>query len=632
MKKILTLAAAVLLCAACIFTAPLPRANAAETSAIATYYARSQTLMTPPTVVTRLNSSLDLEAFAGRVSGTMVRPSNLIVPVDAEMNVLDENGAVMMPFAELYQTYLRTKIIPLLAVNSEAAAQSVISFLNETEYADIGVLSSDVALVDGVRRACPAVRGVWDLSAADIGAKTAGKLVIEANTAGVQTIIFGAEQVSEQFIFDVQARFKTVWLALQDESEFSVYSAVSKGAYGLIADDYAGIYECYASFDQNSLARAFMNIGHRGLPEKRAENTLEGCIAAYESGATHVEIDAKICKSGEIVIMHDDGVETTTDGSGSIYNMTLEELKELNVIGSDGTQEPCKIPTLREIFEYFKGKDIVLVVEIKTEQENFATAFRDLLEECDMWEQVVSISFSVRQLQRMRAILPEIPIADLNSPARDTLIENLIDFNTYTKVSNPSKSALSGNLYMTYNLIARGFPVFYWTQYTPSDTANAAAEGCTGITTNHADSLGNYVKFILPEEGLSVSSAADLNDAEFSVKIIGYNRTEAETMASVFACEISETGAEVILQVKKDNVIRYSAPVWIAFAEDTPGGDEPSDPVLPDDSDPEIPPEESDSCAGCGGALAAEAGAAGMIAIITAMSLMKINKRKGEKR
>lgn len=68
MKKILTLAAAVLLCAACIFTAPLPRANAAETSAIATYYARSQTLMTPPTVVTRLNSSLDLEAFAGRVS------------------------------------------------------------------------------------------------------------------------------------------------------------------------------------------------------------------------------------------------------------------------------------------------------------------------------------------------------------------------------------------------------------------------------------------------------------------------------------------------------------------------------------------------------------------------------------
>ena len=52
-----------------------------------------------------------------------------------------------------------------------------------------------------------------------------------------------------------------------------------------------------------------------------------------------------------------------------------------------------------------------------------------------------------------------------------------------------------------------------------------------------------------------------MNDAEFSVKIIGYNRTEAETMASVFACEISETGAEVILQVKKDNVIRYSAPV-----------------------------------------------------------------------
>ena len=91
-------------------------------------------------------------------------------------------------------------------------------------------------------------------------------------------------------------------------------------------------------------------------------------------------------------------------------------------------------------------------------------------------------------------------------------------------------------------------------------------------------------------------------------------------------------GAEVILQVKKDNVIRYSAPVWIAFAEDTPGGDEPSDPVLPGDSDPEIPPEESDSCAGCGGALAAEAGAAGMIAIITAMSLMKINKKKGEKR
>lgn len=86
-------------------------------------------------------------------------------------------------------------------------------------------------------------------------------------------------------------------------------------------------------------------IGHRGCPEHQPENT----IAAVRTAAAHVdmvEVDVQRCKSGEIVVFHDDTLDRLTTASGPISEFTYDELSTLTVGDSDE-----RIPTLREMIE-----------------------------------------------------------------------------------------------------------------------------------------------------------------------------------------------------------------------------------------------------------------------------------------
>lgn len=82
-----------------------------------------------------------------------------------------------------------------------------------------------------------------------------------------------------------QARFKAVWLAADSAEEFNFYRCVSSGAYGILSDgEPETLYHYYDNYNINSIPRAYLNIAHRGMPYGYPENTLEGCIAAYEAG------------------------------------------------------------------------------------------------------------------------------------------------------------------------------------------------------------------------------------------------------------------------------------------------------------------------------------------------------------
>lgn len=99
-------------------------------------------------------------------------------------------------------------------------------------------------------------------------------------------------------------------------------------------------------------------IAHRGASYYEPENTLRAYKRAMGMGADFIEVDVRITKDKELVIMHDDDVSRTTNGKGLVKNFTLEELKKLDV----GLGE--KIPTLEEVIKLVKNK-INLVVEIK---------------------------------------------------------------------------------------------------------------------------------------------------------------------------------------------------------------------------------------------------------------------------
>ena len=77
-------------------------------------------------------------------------------------------------------------------------------------------------------------------------------------------------------------------------------------------------------------------IGHRAALALAAENTLEGIRAAALCKADYVELDVRLSRDGELVLMHDERVDRTTNGKGLVEDLSLEELKALQVRGLDG--------------------------------------------------------------------------------------------------------------------------------------------------------------------------------------------------------------------------------------------------------------------------------------------------------
>lgn len=93
--------------------------------------------------------------------------------------------------------------------------------------------------------------------------------------------------------------------------------------------------------------------GHRGLPARVPENTMESFKAAVEAGVDQIETDVRITKDGELVLIHDAKVDRTTNGTGKVADFTLGELKKLDagaVLSMTGKR--YQIPTLDEFLSY----------------------------------------------------------------------------------------------------------------------------------------------------------------------------------------------------------------------------------------------------------------------------------------
>ncbi|MBN1538673.1 MAG: glycerophosphodiester phosphodiesterase [Candidatus Thermoplasmatota archaeon] len=116
-----------------------------------------------------------------------------------------------------------------------------------------------------------------------------------------------------------------------------------------------------------------LRIGHRGAAAHEPENTLRSFWKAIELGADMIEFDVRVCGTGEVVVIHDETVDRTTDGSGKVSDLGLDELRRLNA----GSGE--RIPLLSEVVEGFRGK-VGLNIEIKG--QGTALPVAELLERC----------------------------------------------------------------------------------------------------------------------------------------------------------------------------------------------------------------------------------------------------------
>ncbi len=145
-------------------------------------------------------------------------------------------------------------------------------------------------------------------------------------------------------------------------------------------------------------------IGHRGAKSIAPENTLESIHAAKRCGADFVEVDVRLSKDGFLVVIHDEAVDRTTDGSGRVEEMTLEDIKRLDA----GCGE--RVPTLVEAISLSEELDLGIVVEMKEE------GLEDLVAQELEGRRAIVTSFyhaSVREIKELADIKTGVIISSL---------------------------------------------------------------------------------------------------------------------------------------------------------------------------------------------------------------------------
>jgi glycerophosphoryl diester phosphodiesterase len=201
--------------------------------------------------------------------------------------------------------------------------------------------------------------------------------------------------------------------------------------------------------------------------------------------------------------MHDDTVDRTTDGRGRISELTLAEIKALEVGGNwssdDGKSFPYRgeglqVPTLEEVFLRFP--DYPMNIEIKQEEPSMVQPFCQLLREHNMQEKVIVPSFSDLAMQEFRAACPEVATAGSSSEVRNFVLLNFIFLSNllspaYEAFQVPLTSSGIPVVIPSFINAAhdRNLQVHVWTINDPQEMENLINMDVDGIMTDRPDHL-----------------------------------------------------------------------------------------------------------------------------------------------
>ncbi len=156
---------------------------------------------------------------------------------------------------------------------------------------------------------------------------------------------------------------------------------------------------------------------HRGYSGRYPENTMLAFQKAVETGCYGIEMDVQLTKDGEVVIIHDELIDRTTDGKGAVKSYTLAELKKFNAAAAwNGVHGFCEIPALREYCAWAKDLDIVTNIEIKSGvfyYEELEEKTLALVREYGLEKKVIFSSFNHSSITLLRRLAPDIPCGAL---------------------------------------------------------------------------------------------------------------------------------------------------------------------------------------------------------------------------
>ncbi|MDD7201105.1 MAG: glycerophosphodiester phosphodiesterase [Sphaerochaetaceae bacterium] len=158
-------------------------------------------------------------------------------------------------------------------------------------------------------------------------------------------------------------------------------------------------------------------VAHRGYSGCYPENTMLSFQKAVEAKTDEIELDVQLTKDHQVVVIHDEKVDRTTDGVGNVRDFTLKEIQKLDASKAWNGQFPSQhIPSFEEYCEWASGQPVVTNIELKTGLVYYPDIEQKaigILEKYHLIGKVMFSSFNHLSLVNAKQICPEIPVGAL---------------------------------------------------------------------------------------------------------------------------------------------------------------------------------------------------------------------------
>ena len=226
-------------------------------------------------------------------------------------------------------------------------------------------------------------------------------------------------------------------------------------------------------------------FAHRGASGYAPENTLEAFRLAMEQGADGMELDVHLTKDGEVVVIHDETLDRTSNGHGNVRDYTLEELKKFSFHNHMEKYQGVQIPTLKEVLNLVKNSRIKVNIELKTGiywYEGIEEKTMDIVKTMGMEDRVIYSSFNHYSIQKVLEqnsdaetayLVSDVPL-NMEKYAKDTGVKGLHPAVYHLKMADFLETYMKS-----------GLKVRVWTVNNKEDMKMFIDAGVDAIITNY---------------------------------------------------------------------------------------------------------------------------------------------------
>ena len=228
-------------------------------------------------------------------------------------------------------------------------------------------------------------------------------------------------------------------------------------------------------------------IAHRGASAVAPENTIAAFEQAITDGADAIELDLHLSRDDQLVVIHDASVGRTTNGSGSVRDRTLRELKRLDAGGWRGPKfEGQRLQTLQEVLERFRDRTRFWI-ELKGGSDRYPGIEERVvsaIEIYDVLDRALVQSFDRRALEQIRSLNREVRVGVLTDrrplgPIIASLVQPYALCPSAETVADSDIEEMRG----------AGLDCYVWTVNEPAQMDRLIHYGVSGIITDRPNLL-----------------------------------------------------------------------------------------------------------------------------------------------